>query len=212
MFGWKLKGDHALPFPHGIEAVRRQIRQRLLGSIGPKDLSAIQRSMAAQPEVQAQIVLRQVASAAAHLAKLRQIARRDLPSLARPRAPTSGVIRNVHLHLRDSRDSRSVTLLAQAPFSVHVAPICGKLHPPARARPPGATPRTGTKPGTHMGSRRERASLANCRGPRRERSHLPHGCGARPVRSLSTSWPALGERTASSLSAPPLGSPSRAAA
>src|ERR1700686_4436243 len=66
-------GDHSLPFAHHIKPVGSQIGERFLFPIRPQDFSLIEMLMAAQPEVYAQIVLRQVASAAEDFAQLHQV-------------------------------------------------------------------------------------------------------------------------------------------
>ena len=66
-------GDHSLPFAHHIKPVGRQIGERFLFPIWPQDFSLIETLVAAQAEVDSQIVLRQVASAAEDFAHLHQV-------------------------------------------------------------------------------------------------------------------------------------------
>jgi hypothetical protein len=53
----RFTGDNPFSFAHHIEPVGGEIRQRFFLPIGPQNLGAIETLMAAQPEVQAQIVL-----------------------------------------------------------------------------------------------------------------------------------------------------------
>src|SRR5271169_3759641 len=69
----RFAGDHSLPLAHHIEPVGRQIGERFLFSIRPQDFGLIETLMAAQPEVYAQVVLRQITPAAEDFAYLHQV-------------------------------------------------------------------------------------------------------------------------------------------
>jgi len=53
----RLAGDDSLPFAHHIKPVHGKIGDRLLFPIRPQDLNLIKTLVAAQPEVDAQIML-----------------------------------------------------------------------------------------------------------------------------------------------------------
>src|SRR5258708_37211588 len=74
---WQFAGDHALPFTHDIKPINSQISERFLFPLRPQDFRLIETSMAAQPEMDAQIVLRQVTSAAEDFARLHQVSSCD---------------------------------------------------------------------------------------------------------------------------------------
>src|SRR5216684_159912 len=89
MMFWQFAGDHSLPFMHDIKPIDSEIGERFLFAIRPRDFSAIKTLMAAQPEVQAQIVLRQVTSTAEDFARLYQIS--GYGSYARVQGQTIGL-------------------------------------------------------------------------------------------------------------------------
>jgi len=65
---------NAAAFDDRVDAVCRQIVQVFGSSIGPADLDGIQLALAAQAEMQAQIVLGKIAGAATHFTKLAELA------------------------------------------------------------------------------------------------------------------------------------------
>src|SRR5579875_750220 len=62
--------------PQVVKAVHGDVLKDLLRPIGPLHLYPVDALRIAQPEVQPQVALRQVAASAAHLAQLSQLARR----------------------------------------------------------------------------------------------------------------------------------------
>src|SRR6185437_4932465 len=69
---------NALALLHHVKAIHRQVREDFFRSGGPSHLYLICAWMRSQTEMQPQIILRQVAAAAAHFVCLDQVARRHL--------------------------------------------------------------------------------------------------------------------------------------
>jgi hypothetical protein len=74
MIGPLCRDDSRAFAPH-VKAIDSQVRQQFFFSVGPQNFRTIETRMISQPEMDAKIVLREIASSTNHFSKLYQVAR-----------------------------------------------------------------------------------------------------------------------------------------